>query len=214
MGRVWTVRSWRIRLRGLCNEALVLIWLTNLCGAYVNAQRAWPHDPLLVLSKICFEWSPCPRCQVDEAELQSRHDTVDFLKDYRKTKGTKAIIQSFRAQPERAPEFQTWLAASLMDYKTSYTATNAKPWDIIRQADQVSMDMLLNELECFSSANARRPVTVSTMDKLYPKLVLQGFWQGFLPFPGDNAWLRHEDSMLRHARHLAVACCIDPFGGD
>ena len=216
MGSVWTVRSWRIRLCGLCNEALVLIWLTNFCGAYVNAQRAWHHDALLILSKIRFEWFPYPRCQVGEADLQSRHNTLDFLKEHRKKKGTKAIMQSFRVQPERAPEFQTFLADSLQDYKTSYAGSNAGPWDLIRQRNQVSVDMLLNinKLDCFSSKNARRPVNVSTMDKLYPKLVLQGFWQGFLFF---------QETM--HGYGMRTACCgmlgtwprhaaLIHFGGD
>jgi len=119
---------------------------------------------------------------VDEAELQSRHDALDFLKEYRKNKGTKSIIQSFKVQPERAPEFQTFLADSLKDYKLSYTGTNTEPWSLIRQANQVSLDMLLDELDCFSSKNARRPATISTLDKLFPKITLQGVWQGFLLF--------------------------------
>jgi hypothetical protein len=120
---------------------------------------------------------------VDEAELQSRHDTLDFLKEHRRIKGTKAIMQSFKVQPERVPEFHTFLADCLKDYKISYTGgTNTEPWSLIRQANQVSLDMLLDELDCFSSKNARRPATISTLDKLFPKITLQGVWQGFLLF--------------------------------
>jgi len=103
---------------------------------------------------------------------------VDFLVEHRKTKGTMEFIQGLKAQPEQVPEFQTWLANALTDYKTSYTLGGDAPWALLRATDQVSGDMLLNVLDIFSSKHARRPVTVANIDKLYPKLVLQGSWQG------------------------------------
>ena len=124
---------------------------------------------------------------MDGAELQSRHDTVDFLAGHRKTKGTMEFIQGLKARPEQVPEFQTWLANALTDHKTSYTMSGAAPWALLRAADQVSADMLLNDnvLDIFSAKHARRPVTVSTIDKLYPKLMFQGSWQGS-SIPGDS----------------------------
>ena len=123
---------------------------------------------------------------MDDAELQSRHNALTFLQTKRTEMSTGEQMTWIKSRPETNPDFVTWLTKSLIEQKTSYTLSGEQShWEVIRGCDQGSMDTLIIVLDLFSTKQARRPVSVANIDKLIPKLVLQGFWYGFFPSPCD-----------------------------
>ena len=120
--------------------------------------------------------------------MEQRHDTLEFMKEYRNKKGAGPIIKSLMAKPSPAqePEFRDWLAEVLSDYKTNYLSSkDACPWSLIRGADVTSLDAVLTVFDdVFGMSNARREVSLVSLDKLHPKLILAAKWQGaWLTFP-------------------------------